>query len=255
MNTMLDAALELAGQGWKVFPCIPAGPKAKAPLTTNGFHDATTDPDQIRTWWGMHPGAMIGAPVPGSAIVLDVDPRHGGSAQALVAALGGTLPRTLTSVSGRGDQGHHLWYRHPGGPLYSRHLPEGVDLREGGRHYVIMPPSLHPATGRPYRWAPAPTGLATLPPAAIAKLRRPQAPPRDTARLASAAAAQGLVGVVAQAAEGERNQKLFWAACRAFERDDEHTVSTLFDTALRIGLSDTEAARTIDSARRQTGQK
>lgn len=49
---MLESALEYGAAGWRVFPCdsVP-GPHAKAPLTVNGFKDATTEAQQIRTWW------------------------------------------------------------------------------------------------------------------------------------------------------------------------------------------------------------
>jgi hypothetical protein len=54
-DSMRDAALGLAAIGWKVFPCIPFGPKAKAPYTKNGFHDATSYPGVIKSWWTKWP--------------------------------------------------------------------------------------------------------------------------------------------------------------------------------------------------------
>jgi prophage regulatory protein len=47
-SAVLVAALEYAGWGLPVFPCGDN----KAPLTEHGFKDATTDPKQIREWWG-----------------------------------------------------------------------------------------------------------------------------------------------------------------------------------------------------------
>jgi hypothetical protein len=70
----------LAAGAWNVFPCRATGPQAKSPLTLYGHLDATTDPDQIRilvdTRW---PDAMIGAAVPEALLVIDIDPRNGGS--------------------------------------------------------------------------------------------------------------------------------------------------------------------------------
>ena len=90
--TLLRSALELAAQGWAVFPCKWRGDNAKAPLTTNGHHDASHDPDQVTAWWRRWPQALIGAPVPESLLVIDVDPRNGGSLAEL-ESLTGPLPQ------------------------------------------------------------------------------------------------------------------------------------------------------------------
>jgi hypothetical protein len=67
-------------------------------MTKNGHLDATTDPDKIKMWWKQWPYAMIGAPVPDTLLVIDIDPRNGGSIDAL-EALVGELPPTLTAWS------------------------------------------------------------------------------------------------------------------------------------------------------------
>jgi len=54
---MTEIALQLAAKGKYVFPCRPRG---KEPLTSHGFKDATTDPEQIRRWWSEHPDANLG---------------------------------------------------------------------------------------------------------------------------------------------------------------------------------------------------
>src|SRR3954447_13294338 len=56
---MLRPALAYAKSGVPVFPCNPA---TKSPLTANGFHDATTNLEQIKRWWERWPEAMIGMP-------------------------------------------------------------------------------------------------------------------------------------------------------------------------------------------------
>ena len=53
------AALELAAQGFRVFPLKPAG---KTPLIRGGRGclDATTDPEMVQAWWRGAPEAGIG---------------------------------------------------------------------------------------------------------------------------------------------------------------------------------------------------
>lgn len=68
--------------GWKVLLLAPG---RKLPFLSkenggNGVHDATSNPDQIRTWGRICPNGNIGVACGEASgiIVLDVDPRHGG---------------------------------------------------------------------------------------------------------------------------------------------------------------------------------
>ena len=244
---MLGAALDLARQGWNVLPCREGGDKAKAPYLPHGFHDASRDEDVIRAWWTRWPGAMVGAVVPDTLLVLDVDPRNGGSVAELERVLG-PLPDTLTVTSGRGDGGVHLYYLRPAGELVSTRLPAGVDLKKSG--YCIVPPSLHPATGRPYTWNDALP--AALPGMAVAQLRPA---PRIVRRAPQAGRGDRFAGLfrqVAQAAPTRRNNTLFWAACRAVDEGaGDDVFARLVDLACATGLPPHEAQRTVASARRK----
>lgn len=257
MPTLSDA-LALARGGWQVLPL-----RGKIPLTAHGKDDATTDPAQLERWWGGGARHNIGIRVPSSLLVLDIDPQNGGSLDALRDAAGGSLPATLTTHSGRGTGGRHLWFLHPGGPVSSRRLPgSGIDVKTN-TGYVVAPPSLHPATGMPYRWeGDAPAHL----PAPLQELLRPER--TRSVRLprpAHAGASSGRGDVLAQKAahlaryveqspEGTRNGRLFWAACEALR--DGHPAETfdlLEGAAMVAGLSEREAAATIASARRTQG--
>jgi hypothetical protein len=243
-----QAALELAAAAWEVFPCKWAGPCAKAPMTINGHLNATTDPDKIKLWWTKWPHAMVGAKVPDTLLVIDLDPRNGGDLEKLVALVG-DLPPTLTVWSGRNDGGRHLYFLRPYGPLTSTRLPEGIDLKANG--YCIVPSSIHPATGQPYRWEDHP--VESLP-YRLRELLRPAPQSIRTYRgSGSGKASAGLVRTVASATESQRNKVLFWASCRAVEKGViDQIADELVAAALTNGLTETEARRTVASARRTT---
>jgi hypothetical protein len=184
-DLLLRSALWYASVGQPVFPCYPwEGDKAKAPLTINGFHDATVDAEQIRKWWAQHPYAMIGGPVPINEVCLDTDPRNGGHLSALIELAGvDHLPVTKTVFSGRLDGGQHLFFRRPEGSYdgAKARLPRGIDLKDGGKGYTILPPSVHPDTGGVYFFRKNTTHLlADLPIEIHRILLAPPAPARQT---------------------------------------------------------------------------
>jgi hypothetical protein len=194
-----DAALAYAAAGYEVFPlrgklprancaaCEPRSPAYRSHPPADcphelchGLYAATSDPDRIARWWTRWPQANIGARVPRSLFVLDVDPRAGGlDALARLQADHGTLPATRTSLSGRGDGGAHRWFVPPGGTLSVVTLRQrgyaGLDLKTH-HGYVLLPPSRHPATGQPYEWA-EPVLEPAAPPAWLVRLLTAPAAP------------------------------------------------------------------------------
>jgi hypothetical protein len=66
---MIIEAFQYASLGYKVFPCLPG---SKKPMTEHGFHDATTDPEQIRAWWEKAPDANVAIATEG-LLVIDKD--------------------------------------------------------------------------------------------------------------------------------------------------------------------------------------
>ena len=146
---LLRAALAYARRDIPVFPCEPGG---KAPLTYNGFWDATTDARRIGNWWTRWPGANVGVPTGerSGLLILDVDPRDGGSESlAELERARGPLPETAKARTGGG--GMHIFFAYPvGGEVRSStgRLGPGLDVRgEGG--YVVVPPS---RTQSAYEW-------------------------------------------------------------------------------------------------------
>lgn len=169
-------AIEWAVNGWRVFPLRGKVPAISAKTAGGrGLLDATTNIAQISQWWGgRYAGCNIGAPVPESMFVIDIDPYHGGEEHLTkLEAEHGKLPSTYMHLSGRMDGGRHLFFRHPGGELTSvRLLRTGIDLRTH-KNYTVLPPSIHPDTGLPYVMVEAPVAA---PPSWLIELVRPEKP-------------------------------------------------------------------------------
>ncbi|GIG02525.1 bifunctional DNA primase/polymerase [Catellatospora citrea] len=244
----MAAALRYAANGWPVFmlgrskrpvalcPPCEAARKAKTPhdpqacpcLTCHGFYAAMTDPHRIAAMLAAVPRGLLAirTGVASGLVVIDVDPRHGGtpSLQALIAR--GLTPPTRYVRTG--DNGLHLYYRHPGGITIpgdqGKRLGPGIDVKADGG-YVVAPPSRHPVTGRPYQWADQATRVEEAAPALVAacvaevRRRAPvrpaghHQPPRSGGaasfpdRLMTALAAR-----IHQAPQGKRRVTLFGCA-------------------------------------------
>lgn len=197
---LVDHAIAYADAGLEVFPVNPAD---KSPLVSQ--YKATTDVDQIVAWWRRWPTALIGHRISPDVVILDIDPRHGGDQvwRALLAEFP-ARPVTRWHRSGRDDGGGHTWWRRPADKTTVTRLDQwakerglghpiensdrwtcGIDILHRNHRYTILPPSPHPATGKPYTWAAGlETDVAAMP-ALLADLIThdpapaiPTAPPR-----------------------------------------------------------------------------
>ncbi|GCE50603.1 bifunctional DNA primase/polymerase-like protein [Thermosporothrix hazakensis] len=176
-HTCREAAFFYARRGLPVFPVNGKVPYPR----TRGFHEATTDAEQISWWWRRWPEANVAIPTgsPSGWTVLDIDGRHDGfaSLRHLQAMLQHRLLdlhqapyAVLATRTAHTGSGRHLVFRSPEEPVLCCTVQfvglPGIDLRgEGG--YIVVPPSLHP-NGRHYRWhsfapiAPFPSLLLDL---------------------------------------------------------------------------------------------
>jgi hypothetical protein len=275
----LHAALLTAARGLPVIPLsrtkLPAvrSPHRDEPRSAtichgecgrpgHGVHDATTDPVRIRALFGVAPwatgyGVACGRG-PHHLIGLDLDVKHGADGVSALRALAEThrfaLPATVTVLTPSG--GRHLWLSAPGPvPNSAGRLAPGIDVRgEGG--YVVGPGSrtvagryaLAPGTAdHPLAAAPAALLGLAAPPPPHGQQPRHAAGPRHPAEKRAAA----LVRFVLDSHEGERNGRLFWAACRAYDAGlGDALAPALVTAAVHIGLSEREAAATVASAGR-----
>jgi hypothetical protein len=171
----LDAALAYAQRGW---PVHPLRPRSKVPLTQHGVHDASCDERVICDWWRGNASANVGIATGESSglIVLDIDPRSGGSTDGL------DVPATLTARTGGG--GNHYVYSAPGARRGRKYRP-GVDIKADGG-YIVAPPSSHPLGGA-YAWVDPSVPVAPAP-AWLLEATAPEAPVRVQTALATTGA-------------------------------------------------------------------
>jgi hypothetical protein len=232
---MLRAALWYAKHGIPVFPCVP---RTKRPLTPHGFKDASRDPDVVRAWWRQNPDSNVAIPT-GRAIgawVLDCDCKAGARGLETYERLSSepAVRETLQQVTGSG--GKHLFFALPGFdvPSFDQRSTakvglDGCDIKaEGG--YVVVPPSIHPDTGRAYAW----DGLQPF-----IEQRILEAPPElleALARLIDAPAKQQNARALAPIPEGQRNDTLFRLACSLRSKG-------LSEAAIRTELIEQNRAR------------
>lgn len=144
-------ALYYASLGWAVFPLAP---RSKSPLAeSHGSSEATTDPARIEAWARQHPHANIGmVPARSGLYVLDIDPRNGGNESFNeLQQRHGLILSSLMVQSGSGD-GLHLYFQADGAERFQGN-PDGLAGLDGKhRGFVVLPPSIHPTTGRCYEW-------------------------------------------------------------------------------------------------------
>ncbi len=263
----------------------PTHCRGECGLPGHGVHDATTDPAAVRALFAAAPratgyGIACGrAPHRLIGIDLDVDPAYGSDATGALRQLAlqhlFTIPPTVTVLTPSG--GRHLWLTGPADatvPNSAGRLAPGIDIRGTGG-YLVGPGSVT-AHGR-YRLAPGTAHLTPAPcPRALLRLltqpRRPPSATKDadsgnagTGNAGTGAAGltptpdrrgEGLIQFVLAAHEGQRNTRLFWAACRAYEHGFGDTLADgLTAAAVRTGLPEHEARAAIASAARLTSRR
>lgn len=157
------AALEYARFGFRV---VPLRGKSPAILGAGWPSLATRNPEVISGWWTRWSDANVGVLPDRICLAIDVDPRNGGDGSlADLERRLGPLPTTPRYVTGGEDDGWRLLFAHPGTSLTFPGA-RGLEFRDGAQQ-IVAPPSIHPATGRPYEWE------ITLDEMPLAQLPRP----------------------------------------------------------------------------------
>ncbi|WP_030857216.1 bifunctional DNA primase/polymerase [Streptomyces sp. NRRL S-37] len=243
----------------------PSGPPCRGECGRfgHGIHDASTDPARIRALFAAAPratgyGIACGLP-PHHLIGVDLDIKTGTDSFAALRELARrhlfTIPATVIVLTPSG--GRHLWLSGPPDvvvPNSAGRLAPGIDIRGAGGY--LVGPGSHTDHG-PYTTAPGTARLAPAPcPPALLRLLLPPPRAHHPASPPADGHGRGLVQFVLAAHEGQRNTRLFWAACRAYEDGiGPALVTPLVDAALSTGLSEHEARATIASAARLAGHR
>lgn len=258
-NDLYRGAQILVREGQPVFPCKSKGGKAKAPLTKNGLHDASTDPAQIKQWWRSHRNAAVGIPTGVVWDVLDVDTKGGTDGRVhlpylhMLGLLDG-CKRVVRTPSG----GWHLYFKAAPGLTNKASAQLGLDVRSKGG-YVLAPPSFLEtddysgayedhglttgSTDDPLLWDLIVSSLAPV----DASTKKP-IPLLPSERHASIAALREWVSI---RQSGERNNAFHWAVCRCIENGIDP--NELVEAALLTGLDEDEVMLTVNSALRRAG--
>jgi hypothetical protein len=226
----------------------------------HGVYDATTDPGRIRDLFAAAPratgyGIACGLP-PHHLIGVDLDTKSGTDSSAALRELAlrhlFTIPDTVVVATPSG--GRHVWLSGPPDvvvPNSAGRLAPGIDIRGAGGY--LVGPGSRTAQGV-YSAVPGTAHLPVAPcPPALLRLLTP--PPRvhHPSPVHAGQHGQALVQFVLAAHEGQRNTRLFWAACRTYESDlGDSLTNALVEAATRTGLTEREARSTIASAARMT---
>lgn len=259
---LLAAAADYCSRGEAVFllrgklPLIPESENGK------GFHDATTSFEKLLSVYTRYRGATgLGMAIRPGRFVVDVDPRKGGEESLRTLEIEhGPLPETEEQATG--SDGRHLIFSTPVEVRQLAGVRPGLDTRAAGKGYIVVEPSLHPITQRPYRWvrrmapAPAPRWLLDLVGVKPAVVRPEYVPSVNVSaahlsrrRRYATAALAGLAADVAQAADGCRNDTLNHAWWRILKfRDvvpESEARAELARAAASAGLDEREIAKVL----------
>ena len=260
----IEHALEHAAAGFRVFPIAP---NERTPAHKGWQSEATRDPERIREWFTRNPRMNYGIYCVDGLLVLDVDVKNGKRGFETLAALEAAneaLPETWQVRTPSG--GAHFYFKVAQEPAWltnsASKLGEGLDIRAGGKGYVIAPGSevdglryevLHDAPIAPCPdWllallAPKPKKKNTTLPSV--------APSTAKADRYASRALESAVAAVAMAAEGGRNEALnreahgLFRLAGAGRLDPAKVEDAMRRSALAAGLEPGEVEATLQSAR------
>lgn len=250
-------ASKLASLGVPVFPVWS---ESKRPVTRHGFHDASTDIEQIEAWWSSTPEASLAIPTgqASGVVVVDIDV-HG--------RVNGYEAATRTKQAGL-LSGWELLVRTPSGGMHLYYpttnaaeqrswqsASSGIDFRGDGG-YIIIPPSARMIGNHLGRYTVERVNHGLTHSLDADRLREFLDPKPDRIRRPATGErgmdVRRLAAWVSRLQEGERNHGLFWAACKMAENDipSDTALDALAAAGGSAGLAEREILTTVRSAYR-----
>ncbi|MDR1492035.1 MAG: bifunctional DNA primase/polymerase [Planctomycetaceae bacterium] len=167
MPEFAEAADRLVQLGYHIFQCQP---RSKIPFgitAPNGCKSASDNPAVVHDWWTRFPDCNIGLRCD-NVLVIDVDNKNGkdGSSDFLrIAERIGAVGACPINKSGNG--GYHLLFQKPNVEIKSSKgliwdgKKTSIDVQVGNQ-YIVVPPSIHPETGKEYFWKIPPCRVSEL---------------------------------------------------------------------------------------------
>lgn len=266
MSDLLQEALEYVRRGWWVFPCrerpgapyVKGGetiiPAEKTPYIAKGLNGATNQEDQVRTWWTGWKDALIGINAEKSGLfIIDIDKKH---VNGLDTYNTWNINDTAGLKSITPSGGMHIIFTGTG--KSTTNGKTGIDTRGKGGYFIAPPSKILEGeyTGEYERFGDWSNPPGIIPDGLMGKLF-----PESTVEYVrgSNIAIQENKGKLSRATqdflqfgavEGERNSKLFNAACDfvGCGYSIEEAKGFLFSISEKIGLSDSEFNTAIQHA-------
>ena len=222
----------------------------KKPTCPHGFKDAELEKTKIYDLFRQYPGELIGVPT-GSVSgidVLDADiTKHQAAKEFIIST---KIPTTRVHQTRSG--GRHYIFKHKSGIRNWTARPVlGIDGRGDGGYIVWWPSHGFSIFDQP---------LVEWPSELVTQFAKPsqQSQPRKPIPRITEPRLESLIRRVATAVNGQRNDLLFWAACRVGEWIERGQVtreageSVLLQAARYAGLPDSESIATINSGLSRT---
>lgn len=147
---------------------LPPGEKFPPPTGATGTLGSRPNPDLIEGWKRQHGAGNIAVRLSSTVLGLDVDAydtskglKQGkASLDALVERLG-PLPKTWRSTSRDDGVSGISLYKVPERPGWKGIAGDGIEVIQSKHRYALVWPSVHPKTGKTYRWID-PEGMTVL---------------------------------------------------------------------------------------------